>query len=61
MILFGLASVVWSVPVDQTNNMTSENNQTFMYFAYGSNLLLKRIHINNPSAIRKDIGKIQVI
>ncbi|KAG6794618.1 gamma-glutamylcyclotransferase [Apis mellifera caucasica] len=28
----------------------------FLYFAYGSNMLMKRIHINNPTAIRKDIG-----
>lgn len=29
---------------------------TFMYFGYGSNLLAKRIHIQNPSAVRKNIG-----
>lgn len=29
-----------------------------MYFAYGSNLLQKRIHINNPSAKRAGIGKL---
>ncbi|KAI4497969.1 hypothetical protein M0802_006793 [Mischocyttarus mexicanus] len=28
----------------------------FLYFAYGSNLLTKRIHYNNPTAVRKDIG-----
>ncbi|XP_076626531.1 gamma-glutamylcyclotransferase [Colletes latitarsis] len=28
----------------------------FLYFAYGSNMLMKRIHINNPTAVRKDIG-----
>lgn len=33
---------------------------TFLYFAYGSNLLTKRIHINNPSAVRKGIGKLKV-
>jgi gamma-glutamylcyclotransferase len=31
---------------------------TFLYFAYGSNLLTKRIHINNPSAVRVGIGKL---
>jgi len=30
-----------------------------MYFAYGSNLLAQRIHINIPSAIRKEIGKLE--
>lgn len=34
------------------------SNKTFMYFAYGSNLLQKRIHINNPSAKRAGIGKL---
>ncbi|XP_044000950.1 gamma-glutamylcyclotransferase-like [Aphidius gifuensis] len=31
----------------------------FLYFAYGSNLLDKRIHINNPTAQRQDIGRIE--
>ncbi|KAK2577541.1 hypothetical protein KPH14_003625 [Odynerus spinipes] len=31
-------------------------SNTFLYFAYGSNLLMKRIHFNNPTAVRKDIG-----
>lgn len=32
----------------------------FLYFAYGSNLLTERIHINNPSAKMVDIGKLKV-
>lgn len=32
----------------------------FFYFAYGSNLWSKRIHINNPSAVRVGIGKLKV-
>ncbi|XP_047026369.1 gamma-glutamylcyclotransferase-like [Helicoverpa zea] len=31
---------------------------TFLYFAYGSNLLKKRIHINNPSAKFLGIGQL---
>lgn len=31
----------------------------FLYFAYGSNLLAKRIHINCPSAFRAGIGKLE--
>ncbi|XP_067001326.1 gamma-glutamylcyclotransferase isoform X2 [Anabrus simplex] len=31
----------------------------FLYFAYGSNLLAQRIHINNPSAVRRTIGKLE--
>lgn len=34
--------------------------KTFNYFAYGSNLLAKRIHIQNPSAVRKNIGELKV-
>lgn len=33
---------------------------TFVYFAYGSNLLAQRIHIQNPSAVRIGIGKLNV-
>ena len=32
--------------------------RTFLYFAYGSNLLTERIHINNPSAVFKNIAKL---
>ncbi|KAJ2948136.1 hypothetical protein O0L34_g9936 [Tuta absoluta] len=31
---------------------------TFLYFAYGSNLLKRRIHMNNPSAEFMGIGKL---
>ncbi|KAJ8969240.1 hypothetical protein NQ317_002638 [Molorchus minor] len=31
----------------------------FLYFAYGSNLLKQRIHINNPSAVRAGIAKLK--
>ncbi|VVC31616.1 Hypothetical protein CINCED_3A004489 [Cinara cedri] len=30
----------------------------FTYFAYGSNMLMSRIHLNNPSAVRIGIGKL---
>jgi hypothetical protein len=33
--------------------------KSFLYFAYGSNLLAQRIHINSPSAVRKEIGKLK--
>lgn len=32
----------------------------FTYFAYGSNLLAERIHIQNPTAIRIGMGKLNV-
>ncbi|XP_026319713.1 gamma-glutamylcyclotransferase-like isoform X2 [Hyposmocoma kahamanoa] len=37
----------------------AEVPNTFLYFAYGSNLLKKRIHINNPSAEFLGIGKLE--
>lgn len=32
----------------------------FLYFGYGSNLLKKRILMNNKSAVRKGFGKLEV-
>ncbi|XP_014218192.1 gamma-glutamylcyclotransferase [Copidosoma floridanum] len=32
---------------------------SFLYFAYGSNMLTKRIHINNPTAVQRYIGKLK--
>ena len=41
--------------------MTSESDaDTFLYFAYGSNLSKARIHINNPSAEFVSIAKLKV-
>ncbi|XP_077285234.1 gamma-glutamylcyclotransferase-like [Arctopsyche grandis] len=34
-------------------------NKSFMYFSYGSNLLSKRIHIQNPTALRKHVGQLK--
>lgn len=31
----------------------------FLYFGFGSNLLTKRIHINNPSAVKKAVAKLE--
>lgn len=38
----------------------STMSSVFLYFAYGSNLFAERIHANNPTAIRKGIGKLNV-
>ncbi|CAH0774654.1 unnamed protein product [Bemisia tabaci] len=40
-------------------SLDSAMSGTFLYFAYGSNLLTKRIHINNPTAVRKGIAKLE--
>lgn len=39
---------------------TRMGNDTFLYFAYGSNLLGKRIHLQNPTAERRGIGRLKV-
>ena len=31
----------------------------FLYFAFGSNMCTKRIHINNPSAVFKHVAIVQ--
>ena len=37
-----------------------EPSNTFFYFAFGSNLLTERIHINNPSAKFVDVAQLKV-
>lgn len=32
----------------------------FLYFAYGSNLFTDRLHLQNPSAVRKTIARLDV-
>ncbi|XP_034553940.1 gamma-glutamylcyclotransferase b [Notolabrus celidotus] len=36
-----------------------ENNHTFMYFAYGSNLLKERLQLKNPSAIVHCVARLK--
>ncbi|XP_062524474.1 uncharacterized protein LOC101743698 [Bombyx mori] len=38
---------------------STQYEDKFLYFAYGSNLLAKRIHINNPTAIFYSTAKLQ--
>ncbi|EEB10429.1 conserved hypothetical protein [Pediculus humanus corporis] len=38
--------------------MSGKQLQTFLYFAYGSNLLGQRILLQNPTAVRRGIGKL---
>jgi gamma-glutamylcyclotransferase len=39
---------------------TGEEEETFLYFAYGSNLLTERIHLRNPSAAFCCVARLQV-
>lgn len=41
--------------------LTEASSSTFNYFAFGSNLFLKRIRMESPSAVRKGIGYLEVI
>lgn len=41
-------------------NSIAHVKDTFLYYAYGSNLLKKRIRINNPSAEFLGIGRLDV-
>lgn len=45
----------------KNNDMTLPEimGNKFLYFGYGSNLLQKRIHIENKSAVRRNIGKLK--
>lgn len=37
-----------------------ENNHTFLYFAYGSNLLKERLQLKNPSATVHCVARLKV-
>ncbi len=39
-------------------SMSGASERTFLYFAYGSNLLKERIRINNTSAVFKTVGRL---
>lgn len=39
--------------------LTEATSSTFNYFAFGSNLFLKRIRMESPSAVRKGIGYLE--
>ncbi|XP_036037986.1 gamma-glutamylcyclotransferase isoform X2 [Onychomys torridus] len=36
-----------------------QEGETFLYFAYGSNLLTERIHLRNPSAVFCCVARLQ--
>uniref|UniRef100_A0A6A7FNA9 gamma-glutamylcyclotransferase n=1 Tax=Hirondellea gigas TaxID=1518452 RepID=A0A6A7FNA9_9CRUS len=47
------------MPISNSCSATSEETgDSFLYFAFGSNLLTDRIHINNPSAKFLDVAKL---
>ncbi|CAH0554567.1 unnamed protein product [Brassicogethes aeneus] len=55
-----LCAIYLLVQINGLSGSSDENmSGKFLYFAYGSNLLAQRIHINNPSAQRAGIGKLK--
>ena len=40
--------------------MATNESDTFLYFGFGSNLLKERLQIQNPSAVFKTIGRLDV-
>ena len=46
------------IPDGVVDPTTGGRGRTFLYFAYGSNLLTKRIHFQNPSATFRDAAKL---
>ncbi|KAI4585342.1 hypothetical protein R6Z07M_005858 [Ovis aries] len=39
--------------------LRSQDGESFLYFAYGSNLLTERIHLRNPSAVFYTVARLQ--
>lgn len=41
-------------------DMQGQEEESFLYFAYGSNLMSQRIHLQNPSASFCSVARLQV-
>lgn len=54
LLLFAISHLA-----ESTGSM--ENSRTFLYFAYGSNLLRERLQLGNPSAMIHCVAKLKVI
>ncbi|XP_019495408.1 PREDICTED: gamma-glutamylcyclotransferase isoform X2 [Hipposideros armiger] len=42
-----------------SEDVQGQEEETFLYFAYGSNLMSKRIHLQNPSAAFCSVARLQ--
>ena len=52
MFVAFVACIIWGLIPGPTSKTTATTpKSTFLYFAYGSNLLTERIHFQNPSAV----------
>lgn len=55
-VLLNCKNIIFNMSADYVPTKRS----TFMYFAYGSNLWTNRIHLQNPSAIRRGTAVLKV-
>lgn len=60
--MFNYVLVTLAMPESAGNgkNANGQKKLTFRYFGYGSNLLAKRIQIQNPTAVRVEPGLLKV-
>lgn len=55
-----LTSTVLLIFLLAESSYSMENNRTFLYFAYGSNLLKERLQLKNPSATVHCVARLKV-
>lgn len=56
----GRAGVWWNMANSGCEDVRGQEGESFLYFAYGSNLLTERIHLRNPSAAFCCVARLQV-
>ncbi|VCW99139.1 unnamed protein product, partial [Gulo gulo] len=55
----GRGSVGWNMANSGCEDLRGQEEKSFLYFAYGSNLLTERIHLRNPSAAFCCVARLQ--
>lgn len=58
--MFQILLVASFISIISCHPAVESSNGTFYYFAYGSNLLAKRMHIKNPTAVYYSAAKLEV-
>lgn len=54
------AGVSWDMASSGCEDTQGQEEERFLYFAYGSNLMRERIHLRNPSAAFCSVARLQV-
>lgn len=65
LIILLCIAVVFCAPFDsdkmkEIRKLPEVHGEKFYYFGFGSNMLTKRIHIQNPTAVKIGPGKLEV-